>query len=147
MRLRRSYLQAGRVFLVALWLGWGEGVGGALHADGIPLLRRLFGRATLGEARFRETIGKLNRFAEYGFIEAYRTETTLAFYSAKASTLCWLLHHDSDDYADRLARDLAEFKVPVFRYGNWVGYCPSGDVEKLAEAVRYILVGAGEWRS
>ena len=39
-------------------------------AEGLPLLRSIFGNATLGEARFRETINKLNRYGEYAFAEA-----------------------------------------------------------------------------
>lgn len=115
-------------------------------AEGLPLLRSIFGNATLGEARFRETINKLNRYGEYAFAEAYRSEQTLAFYSGKGNTSCWLKHHDSDDYADKLTQEIAEHKYPVFRYGNWLGYCTAGDTEKLASQVRYILIGAGEWR-
>lgn len=115
-------------------------------AEGLPLLRGIFANATFGEARFRETINKLNRYGEYAFAEAYRNEQTLAFYSAKGNTSCWLKHHDSDDYADKLTREIAEHKYAVFRYGNWVGYCTAGDTQKLASQVRYILIGAGEWR-
>jgi hypothetical protein len=118
----------------------------AVVGEGLPLLRSIFGNATLGEARFRETINKLNRYEEYAFAEAYRSEQTLAFYSGKGNSSCWLKHHDSDDYADKLTQEIAEFRNPVFRYGNWVGYCTFGDTETLALRVRSILIGAGEWR-
>jgi hypothetical protein len=118
----------------------------AVGAEGLPLLRSIFGNATLGEARFRETINKLNRYGEYAFAEAYRSEQTLAFYSGRGNSSCWLKHHDSDDYADKLTQEMAEHKYPVFRYANWVGHCTAGDTEKLASQVRYILIGAGEWR-
>lgn len=119
---------------------------GVFAADSLPLLRKLFGSASFGESRFRETIAKLNNYEEHAFVEAYRTETTWAFYSNKKNSSCWLRHHESDEYADRLSRELAEFRMPVFRYGNWVGNCTAGDTEKLASQIRYILLGTGEWR-
>lgn len=118
----------------------------ALSAEGLPLLRSIFGNATLGEARLRETINKLNRYPEYAFIQAYQTDDTLAFYSSRGGRACWLKFHASDELADKLAVEMAEHKFPVFRYANWVGFCPAGDTEKLANQVRYILIGAGEWR-
>lgn len=115
-------------------------------ADRIPLIRKILGSGTHSDKTFRETIAKLNAFPQYAFSEAYHNETTHAYHSGRARTACWLKRYDEDELADRLAAEMAEFKSPVFRYGNWVGYCLNGDTEELATKVRYILIGAGEWK-
>lgn len=117
-----------------------------LSANRKPLIRKILSSATHSEKTFAETVAKLNRFPEYAFVEAYRNETTHAYYSAKFRMGCWLQSYDEDDLAGRIVTDLTEFKSPAFRYGNWVGYCLDGDTEELARKVRYILIGAGEWR-
>lgn len=101
---------------------------------------------TLGKKTFLDTIKKLNSFPAYEFYEAYNSESTLAYYSDKNRSSCWLKRHASDELADRLVVEISDFKYPVFRYANWVGYCIIGDTEDLATKARYILIGAGEWR-
>ena len=101
---------------------------------------------TLSDKLFEDTVMKLNRFDAYEFTEAYKSEDTRAFFSGKRGTVCWLKRHDEDELADLLALEISDFKYPVFRYANWVGYCLAGDTEDLANKVRYILIGAGEWK-
>lgn len=115
-------------------------------ADRIPLIRKILGSGTHSDKTFVETIAKLNAFPQYEFVQAYQTESTHAYHSGKARTACWLKRYDEDELADRLAAEMADYKSPVFRYGNWVGYCLNGDTEELATKVRYILIGAGEWK-
>lgn len=116
------------------------------RSEGLPLLRNLFSTATFGEDRLKETIKKLNKNPKYAFIKAYQNDRTLAYYSGLRYAACWLKAHDSDELADKLAREMAELQTPVFRYGNWIGYCTAGDTVEFAEEVRRILKDAGEWR-
>lgn len=118
----------------------------AARSEGLPLLRNLFNTATFGEDRLKETTKKLNKNPKYAFIKAYHNDRTLAYYSGLRYASCWLKAHDSDELADKLAREMAEQHAPVFRYGNWIGYCPAGDTLELADEVRRILKDAGEWR-
>lgn len=112
----------------------------------VPLFKKFFGSGTLSEKLFQETVLKLNGFEQYNFQSAYRNDNTTAMYSDKKRTACWLKRHDTDELADLIAQEIAEYKYPVFRYANWVGYCTVGDTEELAQKVKYILIGAGEWR-
>jgi len=118
----------------------------SLAADRVPLFKKLFNSGTLGEQLFQETIQKLNAFDQYQFQSAYKNASTWAMFSEKKRTACWLKRHDTDDLADQLVQEIAEHKHPVFRYANWVGYCTVGDTEELASKVKYILIGAKEWR-
>lgn len=118
----------------------------ALWSDKLPLLRRVFSSPDLSEKLFLETVAKLNRFEAYAFTEAYRNDATRAVFSGRARSVCWLRFHSDDELADQQARELADFKTPVFRYANWVGFCLAGDTEDLAAKVRFILIGAGAWK-
>lgn len=118
----------------------------ALGAEKLPLLRRIFGSPDLSEKLFLETVAKLNRFESYAFTEAYRSDATHAVFSGRAGSVCWLRFHNDDELADQQARELADYKTPVFRYANWVGFCLAGDAEDLAAKVRLILIGAGAWK-
>lgn len=112
----------------------------------VPLFKKIFNTGTLSEKLFVGTVEKLNRFAAYEFHEAYKIDNTWAYYSEKNRTSCWLKRYDTDELADLLANEIAEFEQPVFRYANWVGYCGLGNTEDLATKARYILIGVGEWK-
>jgi hypothetical protein len=119
---------------------------GLIHGQAFRWLDRLFGGGTIGADTYKASIQKLNGYPQYRFREAYRTEKTWAFYSDANRTQCWLKLYDSDGLADLITQEIADHHEPIFRYGNWIGYCQAGDTEALAKKVRYILIGAGEWK-
>lgn len=109
-------------------------------------MRAFFGKQTFGESFFAEVITKLNASAQYTFSPAFRDEKVSAYYSDRNRNLCWFKQYELDDTADAMAREIADYRQAVFRYGNVVGYCPQGDTAGLAEKVRLILVEAGKWQ-
>lgn len=118
----------------------------ALNAKSLSLYEKFFGTGTHDDKLFRDIVAKLNALPQYGFIEAYRNDTAWAFYSEKNRVVCWLKRYSDDETANVIAEESTESRTPLFRYGNIVGFCLNGDIEHFAKQVRYILVGAGEWR-
>jgi hypothetical protein len=116
------------------------------YAAKLPLLRAFFGKQTFGEGYFAEIITKLNNSGVYTFSPAFRDEKVSAYYSDCNRNICWIKHYDLDENADSIAREIANYRQAVFRYGNLVGYCPQGDSAGLAEKVRLLLVAAGKWQ-
>ena len=115
-----------------------------LKNDKRPLWDKLFGSGTHDKKIFLRVVDKLNSYSAYAFQSAYETDTLIAYNSQKAGGNCWFKFYFYDTDATRQTEELSYFRTTVFRYGNWVGYCPAGDVEDFANKVRYILVGEGE---
>ncbi len=121
-------------------------VSSAAAAKSQSLYERFFGSGTHDDKLFRDLVAKLNALPQYRFIEAYRNDTAWAFYSENNRVVCWLKRYSDDETANTIAEESTEFRTPLFRYGNILGFCLGGDIEHFARQVRYILVGAGEWR-
>jgi len=116
------------------------------EAKSLSLYEKFFGTGTHDDKLFTDIVQKLNMLPQYRFVEAYRNDTAWAFYSERNKAVCWLKRYSDDETAGIIAEESTEFRTPLFRYGNLLGFCLGGDIEHFARQVRYILVGAGEWR-